>query len=278
MPWAADASWQALFGGRTNAAWLVEDTGQAAVLKLYRQGTENPLFPNDPAAEARMLSHLEGHALAPQLIAHFECDGVACNLYHALRGKPWRSGVTEVADLIKTLHQIPPPIGVRRIPNGAREIRQHAEQILALADKTLPQPESVALATTAPTTTDVLLHCDVVPGNLIRCENGLRLIDWQCPAVGDATEDIAVFMSPAMQLLYRGEVLSATEESHFLAAFPQEQRDRYAALAPVYHYRMAAYCLWQVSRGHADYQEAFEAECAALYRDDRSRLRIAKEA
>ena len=27
----------------------------------------------------------------------------------------------------------------------------------------------------------VLLHTDVVPGNLILGDEGLRLIDWQCP-------------------------------------------------------------------------------------------------
>ena len=67
-----------------------------------------------------------------------------------------------------------------------------------------------------------------------------------------------------MQLLYRGAPLSDQETSDFLAAFPKDQQARYHALAAAYHYRMAAYCLWQMSRGRQDYEDAIEAEKAAL--------------
>jgi aminoglycoside phosphotransferase (APT) family kinase protein len=59
------------------------------------------------------------------------------------------------------------------------------------------------------------------------------LIDWQCPAVGDPCEDIAIFLSPAMQLAYRGTVLSRAEEQVFLTAYSDASTlKRYANIAP----------------------------------------------
>lgn len=263
LEWATEGHWQTLFGGRTNAAWRIDGTdGQSAVLKLYRASADNPLFPNDPVAEARMLKHLQGHDIAPDLITTFEAKDAVCNLYHALPGAPWTDGTAAVADLINRLHTIPAPEGLRGVPNGSDALRAQAESILQKAGKPLPAPTGTF--DIAPTKTQVLLHGDIVPGNLIRNTDGVRLIDWQCPAIGDACEDLAVFLSPAMQLLYRGAVLSDTERNGFLSCFPPALQDRYAALAPLYHYRMAAYCLWQMSRGQLAYEDALEAELAAF--------------
>lgn len=265
LPWAKAGDWQALFGGRTNAAWRVDGPlGEPAVLKLYRSGTPNPLFPNDPHAEAAMLRHLDGHGIAPDLIGSFAVDGLDCNLYHALDGTRWTSGVEQVAALIKKLNDVPAPAGLRHAANGSEEVLAQAKQILRLADTELDMPDQVSGSLVPPSEHTVLLHCDIVPGNLIEGIDGLRLIDWQCPAIGDATEELAVFLSPAMQLLYRGETLSDQETSDFLAAFAKAQQHRYHALAPAYHYRMAAYCLWQMSRGRQEYEDALEVEKAAL--------------
>ena len=40
----------------------------------------------------------------------------------------------------------------------------------------------------------------------------MRLIDWQCPALGDPAEDIACFLSPAMQVIYGAGPLDAARE------------------------------------------------------------------
>lgn len=267
LPWAESGVWHTLFGGRTNAAWQVLGEGdQSAVLKVYRTGTENPLFPNDPKAEAAMLRHLKGHDIAPDLIADFSIEGMACNLYHALAGDRWTTGVAEVATLIQRLHRVRPPKGLRQATGGTEAVLNHAEAILLAANAELDKPAELVSTVVPGSEQPVLLHCDIVPGNLIQGDRGLHLIDWQCPATGDATEDLAVFLSPAMQLLYRGQPLSADEESAFLSAFPMDQQDRYHALAPAYHYRMAAYCLWQISRGRQEYDDALKVELAALGR------------
>lgn len=268
LPWAADGNWQALFGGRTNAAWQVigDQSEGAAVLKLYRSDAENPLFPNDPQAEAAMLRHLHGQEIAPELVADFTVGTMRCNLYHALEGQRWTDGVADVAQLIQRLHEVAPPKGLRLSANGSQAILAQAQSILEAAQAELAPSAGLTDINVPPTDQTALLHCDIVPGNLIQGGAGLRLIDWQCPARGDACEDLAVFLSPAMQLLYRGSPLTLDEEDTFLGAFAPTLQDRTRALMPAYHYRMAAYCLWQMSRGRMDYEDALKVELAALNR------------
>ena len=51
LPALKDQPWLPLAGGRTNRLWRV---GQA-VIKAYDSAAASPLFPNDPAAEARVV-------------------------------------------------------------------------------------------------------------------------------------------------------------------------------------------------------------------------------
>ncbi|QTN34478.1 phosphotransferase [Cognatishimia activa] len=262
-PWTVDGHWSVLFGGRTNTTWQVAGEDQCLVLKLYRAASGNPLFPNDAQAESLMLRHLAGLGIAPELVTEFDAPEGYCTLYHAIPGDPWRENVAEVADMMRKLHAQPVPSGLRRIPNGSAEILEHADHILSRCHQHIELSELRPLLDVPPTDETVLLHCDMVPGNLITNEAGLHLIDWQCPGVGDPCEDMAIFVSPAMQGLYRGSALSAEELDGFLACIPQHEA-RYRSLAPAYHYRMAAYCAWKVEQGTPDYAAGYEAEVAAL--------------
>lgn len=262
-PWTTDASWSVLFGGRTNTAWQVNNGQNALILKLYRAESTNPLFPNGANAEALMLGHLSGLAISPELIGTFDSATTKAILYHAIPGKPWQSDTAKVAEMMRYLHGLAIPEGLRTLPNGSLDILAHAEAILRVTGQTQditrlrPNLDVPACDRTA------LLHCDIVPGNLIENQSGLHLIDWQCPGVGDPCEDIAIFLSPAMQLLYRGSPLSAEETTSFLEAYP-EHRARYQSLASAYHYRMAAYCQWKVEQGVAEYAAGKDAELSAL--------------
>jgi aminoglycoside phosphotransferase (APT) family kinase protein len=261
--WTAAARWTALFGGRTNAAWQVTDGTQSLVLKLYRASTNNPLFPNDAKAEALMLRHLSTLEIAPELVASFDSADGCCTLYHAIPGTAWTTGIQDVAQMMRRLHAQPIPSGLRALPNGSAEVLAHADTILARCEETADLVGLRPQMTVPATEKTVLLHCDMVPGNLISSDDGLRLIDWQCPGVGDPCEDIAIFLSPAMQELYRGQALTPDETQRFLASYP-DMGDRYRALAPAYHYRMAAYCRWQVEHGVPDYAAGLAAEISAL--------------
>jgi thiamine kinase-like enzyme len=89
----------------------------------------------------------------------------------------------------------------------------------------------------------VLLHTDAGTGNFIVGPGGIRLIDWQCPALGDAAEDLFTFLSPAFQVLYNHEPLTAAERAEFLDAYDDPQvLARLSALEPALTYRFGAYC------------------------------------
>jgi len=132
------------------------------------------------------------------------------------------------------------------------------------------RPELVDLrpcGSVPPSYARAFLHGDPVPANFVMTERGAVLIDWQCPASGDPCEDIAIYLSPAMQSLYGGTPLSPEEMEAFFAAYDDaETAARYRAMAPAYHWRMAAYCLWMADRGHADYGNAARLEIEALQR------------
>ncbi len=272
FPWAERGYWTSLFGGRTNSIWQVTapTLNSTAILKLYRSNAGhlkdvNPLFPNDPDSEAKLLRHLHAESFAPNLIAKFGTDHGECILYEAIPGVRWQAGVADVANLITKLHQIPAPTGIRRIANGSAELALQSKEIArrcrdrsALGE--MPEDNDIP-----PSQNLSLVHGDIVPGNLIQNEAGLHLIDWQCPAIGDPCEDIAIFVSPAMQLLYRGTILSVQERRDFNQNLPTKLVARYQALAPLYHFRMAAYCLWQSENGRPDYLEGYQAEMAALH-------------
>lgn len=256
-----------MFGGRTNTAWLGRLLAGDIVVKLYSGPAQNPLFPNDPQAEARLLRLLADQNIAPALLATLRTKAGVCNVYGHIPGEIWRAGAAEVATLMRRLHGIAPPSGLRNTANGSAALISQTRIILgkcASGGELARLEPAFKPIDAAP---NVLLHGDIVPGNLISNAGGLHLIDWQCPAAGDACEDIAVFLSPAMQMLYRGAPLSVAETDAFLMAYDAPKVSaRYRALAPYYHWRMAAYCLWQLENGRPDYAEGLELERAALYR------------
>lgn len=263
-----DAMWTVLSGGRTNRLWKVSDGNQAVSVKLFAETPQNPLFPNDPECEARLLNHLAPHDIAPLLLDRFETELGHCVIYAHVPGQKWDRDVRVVAQLLHRLHQIAPPNGLRETPNGSAELRRQGGDILSrcAANPAIDHLRSLTPEIAVPPTRERrLLHADPVPANIICDAGNCRLIDWQCPATGDPCEDLAIFLSPAMQLTYRGHVLSAAETGAFLASYPNTDiTARYRALAPWYHWRMAAYCLWQTHQGDPQAQAAFEQECAAL--------------
>ncbi|WP_294608845.1 phosphotransferase [uncultured Roseovarius sp.] len=263
----ANARWAVLDGGRTNQSWRVTDGSRQIVIKLFAQGAENPLFPNDPAREIQALRHLQGHDLAPRLVDHFATPLGQCVIYEHLHGVTWKSDTAKVAQVLKRLHRLDAPEGLRATPDGSLALRHQAERILQScapsgadwAQRLMPKAE------VAPIGAACLLHGDPVPGNIIGDSRGLWLIDWQCPGVGDPCEDIAIFLSPAMQLAYRGKALAEGEKQTFLDAYDDAKViKRYTNLAPWYHWRMLAYCLWQTANGDPQADIRAKAEARAL--------------
>ncbi|GHC51908.1 phosphotransferase [Neogemmobacter tilapiae] len=219
--------WQILPGGRVNRLWQQGDL----VLKVYDPNGASPLFANDPKAEAAALRHVAPYGLAPELRA----EGAGWVAYAHVPGQNWQQDVTIVARLLGRLHALP-----------------------TLPD--LPEKREVWPHPTA------LLHYDPVPGNIvIRPDQPPLLIDWQCPALGDPAHDLAIFLSPAMQMLYAGKPLSRDDHDLFLMTYPnRETVARYQTHAPQLHRRIADHCLWRAARSAPGYAEAARAEMALL--------------
>jgi len=259
-------AFEPLEGGRSNHLWKFADNGRDLVCKLYTDRA-TPLFPNDPDAEWLALEQVSGKDLGPRPVTTVNAGSDIALVYESIEGRRWRSDIAAVGALLARLHAIPPPDGLRVIPAGGKAIVDvgqktlsgcHGTDALRLLDLR-PEPPDV------PVVPQAFLHGDVVPENLVDGRHGLRLIDWQCPARGDPAEDLAVFLSPAMQALYGGAPLSEAEKDHFLdASGDPALAERYRALAPAFHWRMAAYCLWRSMRGEADYLTGFRLETELL--------------
>lgn len=276
----AGARWTALQGGRTNALWRVDAPGGAVVVKLFRPGTDTPLFRNDPDAEAQALAALAGSGLAPALRARGETALGPSLIYGHVAGRVWRpeDGVAPVARALAGLHRFTAPANLPSARGDADALRDHGRDILemvgapgrALAGDQPELPRSV------PPVEHVFLHGDCTAGNALVADSGVTFIDWQCPAKGDPTIDLAVFLSPAMQAVSGNRPLSASEELTFLDAYGNAAvADRYHALAPLHHWRIAAYCLWRAARGDAGYEDAAKLEVERLKERTRPRRRQA---
>lgn len=259
-----------LSGGRTNAVWRIEPAagGEAVVCKLYRPEGGTPLFGNDPAAERVALEALADGGLAPRPIAAGE-TAVGCSLVYAhVAGRGWsgQDDPAPVARALARLHRAPASAGLPEKPMAAEALR--AQTLGMLAGLGARGAELAQLGPTLPVLPParrVFLHGDATAGNTLVTARGITFIDWQCPARGDAAEDLAIFLSPAMQIVSGNAPLPVVQEAAFLAAYGDVQTvARYRALKPVFHWRMAAYCLWRAARGDAGYAQAAGTEIAAL--------------
>ena len=267
----SDAEILPMHGGRTNGVWHVRtSSGRGLVLKLYDPAAGSVLFPNDPAAEARALRSLGPKGLAPEYVAHgTDPKAGAWLLYLHEPGPIWNGNVKQAAQALADIHAVEHPIeGLRVSPGGSANLIRQGEALLANCANTerVRQLRAARPAVHAgPVQTLGLIHGDPVPGNMLCSPDGAFLIDWQCPAMGDAAEDLAVFLSPAMQLLYRGTLLADEDTCAFLAAYPVKHVvARYQMLRPLFNWRMACYCLNRWNAGHHDYAEGYRLEADQL--------------
>lgn len=264
---ASGALFETLYGGRTNRVWKVLGDDGDKVLKLYRNSTGNPLFRNDADLEARCLSALEHTGFVPRLRAAGQHLNDRWVFYDHAPGSPWEQGPEQVGALLRRLHSLSVPIPAPQGCNGSADLGTHGDRILATCRSALrlelngKRPDTHV----PPTPMTCLIHGDPVAGNILVSQDGLTLIDWQCPVMGDPCEDLALFLSPAMQRLYRGKPLSSQEEGRFLRAYGRpDVVSRYGALRSWFAWRMAAYCLWRVEHGAEDYEHGLQLEMDAL--------------
>ncbi len=246
-----------LVGGYRNQVWKVRSAGGYVIEKQYFEdpGEPNPMYPNLPDHEAFAMSHLSGTGCAPELVSYrpaHDNEGAAV-VYQYVAGTQWKQGVGDVARLLHTVHHARVPKRLRRLRRSAADALAHADSMVAevpvareRARMTAVRPNEVV---DQPVRRLSLVHTDCGPGNLIRTSTGLVLIDWQCPGVGDAVEDLACFLSPAMMILYTTEPHTAADREAFLDAYADRGIvSRYARDGAAWHYRIASYCVWRAHR------------------------------
>jgi thiamine kinase len=251
-----DTSWTRQFGGQTNKVWRINGE-KDLICKLYLETKTNPLFNNIPKAEYECLLLLKGSGIAPNPFKYLKTPYGKVLLYYYIKGQTWFHNVDIVSELLTRIHEHKYPKGLRILSALPSDIKGTGLEIINKLnnyhkDKFNMICPDVSISDIKP----VLLHTDVVPGNLILGDKGLRLIDWQCPAIGDPIVDIMMFLSPGMHEIYGLGKLSMKDHEAFLMNLTPKLRSRYNILGPLYHWRLAAYCFWKAEQGFIEYEKA----------------------
>lgn len=268
--WQGPLKVQALKGGYSNEVLLVTTGPKRLVLKRFSSETTGTLFPNLPKDEARALSLLGPLEVSPRLLAFWPERSLMAYAY--VDGAMWSEGTSDVARLL-IRKEAADPTGFRIVPTDPAGILAEADTLFARcsAPPLLRRPAPIPCP---PPQRLSLIHTDLGPGNLIGQGEGLRIIDWQCPAAGDLTEDIYCFLSPAFQILSHHAPLTPPEREAFWTALARpDLQARHATLRPFLAWRMAAYCLWRSeTRPEAEvretYAQAYAAELTYMDRQD----------
>ena len=256
--------WHSQTGGRTNKVWRLVGE-EDLICKLYLDTKSNPLFNNTPKAEYECLLWLDGSDIAPKPYKYLKTPFGEVLLYVYIDGLTWHQDVNIVSNLLSRIQMHKYPKGLRILSSLPANIKKTGFEIIKKLNKyhknklNMIFPD-VSISNIEP----VLLHTDVVPGNLILGNEGLRLIDWQCPAIGDPIVDIMMFLSPGMHKIYGSQKFSIKDQEAFLMSLTAKLRDRYNIIGPLYHWRLAAYCFWKAEQGFIEYEKAALAEIDLL--------------
>jgi hypothetical protein len=273
---APDSAWQPMTGGQVNHLWKVAGAQGCYVVKLYGAAAGNPLFPNDAETEFRTLRHLQAHVggmnaapLAPRPLAKFEGEFGTAIAYVHQAAEVWTDDLASAARCLRQVHQTPPPDDLRvlDISPDAMMVKTHAileacrsAQAGDLEKHLDHQPEVKHWKRAKPG----LLHGDPVPANILIAGDKITLIDWQCPGLGDPIYDLAIFLSPSMQITYGCGPLSPAQINDFLTAYGDEDTaQRYRDQAWFFHMQMAAYALWTREQGRKIPGDLVQAELDA---------------
>ena len=235
------ARFSELTGGFHNAVWLVEIGDRRLVAKYFSESMTGTLFPNLPMDEAEALRRLEGLDVAPRLVGFW--PEVSLLVYEYVQGTMWNSDMVGVAELLLR-KEAADPTGFRTVSLRSEDILMEGDLLFArcASEAVEFRPKPMAIPKLEKLS---LIHTDVGV-NLVGTGAGLRLIDWQCPAIGDICEDIYSFLSPAFQILGGRLPLTKKQTSIFWNALDRSDlAHRYDQLRASFAWRFSGYCAWQ---------------------------------
>ena len=249
------SAFRKLKGGYLNSVWRVDTPERCLVAKEFAKPMTGTLFPNLPEDEAEALRRLEGLDVAPELVGFW--PDASLLVYDFVEGEMWDGDMASVAQLLLR-KEAADPTGFRSVPLTIPDIIAEGDALFARCispPDVIPPPQ----AKVPPPQKLSLIHTDIGV-NLIGAGSNLRLIDWQCPAIGDICEDIYSFLSPAFQILGERAPLTDAQAGDFWDALARPDLEaRYELLRPAYAWRFAGYCAWR-----AEVLE--DAEICARYR------------
>ncbi len=278
----AGAQVHPLAGGYWNQVFRVVGGDRDLVVKHFGGSlVESTLFPVLPDDEARALEILAGYGIAPEPVAFFpaETGRGPVLVYRFFIGEMWDGDVVDAAALLKVLHHVD-TTGFRSMPASPADILDDADRL------PLPPRNDAAwqrIAVLRPVVTSnvqpvkrVMIHGDFSAGNMIAGPDGIRCIDWQCPGMGDAAEDLWSFLSPAFQILYDRSPFEGDAIEIFRQAYGEaDVLARLDYLAPFFSYRFAHYCCFRTHQladvdavGSERYRRATSAEIDWLTRNE----------
>ena len=244
-----------LKGGYLNTVWRVDTPDRRLVAKEFAEPMTGTLFPNLPGDEAEALRRLTGLDVAPDLVGFW--PDASRLVYDFVEGDMWDGDMASVARLLLR-KEAADPTGFRTVPLTIPDIIAEGD-VLFDRCTSLPDASLPPVADVPPPQKLSLIHTDIGV-NLVGKGSNLRLIDWQCPAIGDICEDIYSFLSPAFQILGMRVPLTNAQVRDFWDTLTRpDLKERYALLRPAYAWRFAGYCAWR-----AEVLE--DAEICARYR------------
>ncbi len=230
-----------LKGGYLNTVWRVDTGDLCFVAKEFAKPMAGTLFPNLPEDEAEALHRLAGLDVAPDLVGFW--PDASLLVYDYVEADMWSGDMQGVAQLLLR-KEAADPTGFRAVPLAIPDIIAEGDALFARCTSP-PCASAPPVADVPPPQKFSLIHTDIGV-NLVGEGSGLRLIDWQCPAIGDICEDIYSFLSPAFQILGERASLTDAQVRDFWDALARpDLEERYDLLRPAYAWRFAGYCAWR---------------------------------
>ena len=256
-----------LEGGLWNDAVRVDTGERSFVFKTFSKVDKDAFFPNSATDEAEALRRLSEFDVSPKFVAMWPEENLL--VYEYVTGSTWAGDVEAVAKLLKR-KEAADPTGFSLGQFIPTELLAEGDAIFGKCHSSKPPLRPPPIDILPPDHLS-LIHRDIGPNNLVGVGDGLRLIDWQCPTMGDLTEDIYSFLSPAFHIVSERDALTPLETARFFHALDlPSSKTRYEQLAPYFAWRMTAYCCWR-SETHHDpsirerYRRASAAEYASSY-------------
>ncbi|MBT5433164.1 MAG: aminoglycoside phosphotransferase family protein [Rhodospirillaceae bacterium] len=241
---------EVLAGGFWNDVLRVRGDGVDLVVKHFgERSTGWSLFPIVPECEARAMELLKGRAIAPDFVGFWPASSGhgAVLVYQFVPGTTWNGDPAEAARVLRRAHGIKAD-GFRVMPATAAELLADADRLVAPGDDDplwhRLQKLRPVVAVGQVEVCRTFVHGDFNSGNMISGDEGARIIDWQCPGLGDPAEDLWSFLSPAFQAVYGLTPWLPGEIASFCDAYGDDATvERLGRLTPYFAYRYAKYCI-----------------------------------